>query len=755
MAYLEETFMKRRVCCILIALILALQCLGCGADGQKETEISKDPLDPLTIMSLAGKDNSLDAYSAIVNLPLKAEEPEGAIAGGGSKVFLGASRAWYFKKHLFDIDRVDECWDEIAVVTAEGEKDSKGFDREHQVWGAGPVAGTDHYVTLHIEMREGEDAYRYFLVERDEKHEALKEITLNFLNGSDSSAVIAGLSGFAVDSSGMIHFTRRQGENWQYLLISPEGETLTEYVSKKERIGELVSLYDGRIAFWAVAEQNDEAQSRQTTLQCLDKETGKPVLLAAPEQGCYCFTLFNKDTLLYANREGIFRSDLQGNAPELLYRWINHGITVGGVPAMQADETGRIAVLYESAGNYNYLFLEPTTEEVEICKITLATSPARMSVYQPLVAAFNKQYPSCHIELKSSYDKTALLTELTAGNGPVLIDTVLTGFEEQEKLWEPLEEFLEQTEITKELVPSTLELGRINGTLYGVVTDFRLCTLVTGDPNLKDWDYDLFLQCVEDRPELEAIFNFYGGNYGSYFITGILSHGIDDSYFWDEETGTVDFDSIKFRKVLELAKKYCVREEGVKPGSSMLEGKVLCNELSIGRPEELALYRIYYGEDVNYIGYPTKDGGTHFIEGGGRPLAVRRTATKEEKAVACAFISLCLSYEGQTQAAKELNFALSVRRDMLEEQIAAMDQSTMPFVAGFDQIMLGADLNIELDRRVLLDLIDQAEPIKYLPQELLDILFEELDQYFSGSITEDMVINNLKSRVGLYLGERN
>lgn len=102
-----------------------------------------------------------------------------------------------------------------------------------------------------------------------------------------------------------------------------------------------------------------------------------------------------------------------------------------------------------------------------------------------------------------------------------------------------------------------------------------------------------------------------------------------------------------------------------------------------------------------------------------------------------------------------MNFALSVRRDMLEEQIAAMDQSTMPFVVGFDQITLGGDLNVELDRKTLLNLIDQAEPIKYLPRELLDILWEELDQYFSGGITEDMVINNLEGRVGLYLGERN
>ena len=63
-------------------------------------------------------------------------------------------------------------------------------------------------------------------------------------------------------------------------------------------------------------------------------------------------------------------------------------------------------------------------------------------------------------------------------------------------------------------------------------------------------------QCVEDRPELEAIFNFYGGDYGSYFITSFLSHGIDDTYLLDAETGTINFDSSDFRKALELAGKW-------------------------------------------------------------------------------------------------------------------------------------------------------------------------------------------------------
>ena len=126
-----------------------------------------------------------------------------------------------------------------------------------------------------------------------------------------------------------------------------------------------------------------------------------------------------------------------------------------------------------------------------------------------------------------------------------------------------------------------------------------------------------------------------------------------------------------------------------------------------------------------------------------------------EKAAAAAFINLCLSYEGQVQAAKDLNFGLSIRRDVLEEQITAMNGDTVAYISGFGETRLGSKLDIDLDREILLDMIEKAKPKKYFPKELRDVIFEELDGYFSGTITEDMLIDNLESRVGLYLGERN
>lgn len=740
--------MKKIISYILLTVLLALQITGCRAENSQEESADSDTA---AVMEPGGQGNFLDTYAAAVHTPLRVEKPENALDGGGSGVFQGVSRAWYFKKHLFE--DVNECWDELSYVTAEGEKGSESFDRDHQLWGIGPVAGTNHYVTLTCETQGSEEDYRYYLAEGDENKEMVKKFPLHFLDDLDFEEAYVSFSEFAVDCSDVAHLVRQVGEEWKYILVSSEGEILKEYTLEDYYMKGLLPLYDGRIAFWATG-QDDQGRIIWL-LQFMSGETDRPEVLAYLQKDVYFVTLFNKNTLLYANQEGVYRSELSGENPELLYSWRNHGIAVEKVSSMQADEEGQISLIYQDSQDYCYLCLKPATEEVEIRQITMAVSPGRMSTYLPMAVEFNKQYPGWHIELKSDYEESALLTELTAGKGPVLIDTFLTGFEEQEKLWEPLDDIVEKSDNREELLTNVLEMGKINGTLYGIVTDFGLRTLVTGDPNLKDWDYDAFLQCIQDRPELEAIFNFYGGDFRYYFIINYFCNGMDDTYLFDAETGTMNFDSSEFRKALELAERYCNRAEGVSPGSSLTEGKVLCNELSIRKPEHLALYRICYGEDANYIGYPTKDGAACFMESGGSPLAIRRSASEEEKAAAAAFINLCLSYEAQSRAAKDVNFSLSIRRDVLEEQISAMSKETSVYASGYEQIMLGDKLNIDLDRETLLDMIEKAKPKKYFPKELRDVMYEELDRYFTGTITEDMLIDNLESRVGLYLGERN
>ena len=114
---------------------------------------------------------------------------------------------------------------------------------------------------------------------------------------------------------------------------------------------------------------------------------------------------------------------------------------------------------------------------------------------------------------------------------------------------------------------------------------------------------------------------------------------------------------------------------------------------------------------------------------------------------------MLLSEEGQTEGMKDPNFWLSVRKDVLEEQIAQVNESSMPTIFGFTQIRLGEDYDREYDARFLYELLEKARPLRDIPKELNTILIEEVSAYTDGTITEEELIERLTKRVELYLAE--
>ena len=760
--------MKKKLCCILIVAMLAVSMLGCGPDGQDPLEGTRDLRAEIeALKSVEKKENSTDAYAASLDALLQAEQPAGAIEGGMSHIFLGESRAYYFKKHF--LEDLSKNWDELAFLTGQGEKGQERFGQDGQgvLRNVGPVVGTDHYLTLGNRTPESEEESPYVLTEMDENGQKVREIPLAFPDEEDLDEAVSSIIHFAMDGSGTVHLTQGTAEGWKYRLLSAEGELLTETILREGDILELVPLYDGRIAFWTgdrtdreIWKNIGEEAPMQTALQYLDAETGKVSDLSALEEGVYFCTLLDKKTLLYANRQGVYRSDLSGKSPEPLYLWVNHGIQVRDVHALQADGPDKIRMIYEEEDGCHYLCLEPSPEETaDVCEITLAVSSVGSRILIPLAVEFNKRYPGCHIKIKENYEETALLTELIAGKGPVLVDTELTGFADLEELWEPLDLVFEQLGITEALWPAVLEAGKINGTQYGVGINCCMRTLITADPDLEDWDYDTFLQLLEqylvNRPDAEGVFNSYEG-YGAYFIETFFIHGVEDSYFWDAEKGTTEFNSEKFRRVLDIAKKYVEDKETVRDGMEKLqEGNIFCRDTYLFETYKITWDRLKYGEKIHYIGYPTKNGASHKISTW-EPLAIRRTASEEEKLAAYAFLDFCLSYEGQRRAAMNSGFLMSVRKDVLEEvQLVNADETVIVVPQGGDKSVYVKDyVDPEKDGKILHELFDQAEPWGTLPKELVEILEGELGQYFSGAITEDMLIDHLENRVGLYLKER-
>lgn len=444
------------------------------------------------------RDNSLDAYSAAGSFPLEPQEV--GMTGGGIGYALGNSRGAVFKKHLFT--SLEENWDELKIVTEQGEESSVRLafreDTHNQAMGMGSIAGSDHFMMWDLGAAENGEQTCQFL-EVDEQQQILRRIPLDFLaaDGSEYPSCIK------VDKEGNIHFTTASLSygmpddsdvpKTYYIIVDPEGELLTRRDCEGEN-PELVFLYDGRVGL-CLQPADVQGTDSGSRLEYIDPGTGKSVLLAETSwdiTNCY-YTLWDENTLLYADRKGLHLTDLSGNVKGDLYIWSNHGISFSGITELLIREAGGIALIYmDQNRDGSLLYLEPTREQVEIQKIVLAVRPYMRDVFYPAVVEFNKRYPSYHIDIKTDYDSTALLTELSAGRGPVLIDTGFTGFEENQRLWTPLEGLFAGEEWEEALIPKAMEMGEIDGTLYGAVHSFGLQTVVIAEKQPTEWDYQAF-----------------------------------------------------------------------------------------------------------------------------------------------------------------------------------------------------------------------------------------------------------------------
>lgn len=741
---------------------------GKQSDGQtssekEETIAIKGELFDFSFMEeLAQKDNSKDLYSATTRALLQIEQPEGAIEGGANLYYLGNNNALHYKKHLFDDYK--KCWDEAVVANQSGESKTVTFPIEEYFDELGEVLGTDHFIATRCEYKAKEsDRYCYSFFELDENLQIVKQFDTDFLD--DCSEFIDEIM---IDENGYWHVITEGieaiedgictiPELWTYYVLNPSGEVIYRMHEDGYCVKRLNIVCGGQVAV-EMYENNPGVKKEKvyTELRVYDKDFGEVKLFKTVEENFnthYLFyTFLDENTFLYVNSDGVYRKNLSDDKTEALYFWIHHGLKVTDVRLLQA-ENEKILLICKAGGLDMYLVLEPTKEKMEMWEITLAVSPMMKPIYENAAFEFNKKYPTCNIVLKDNYDSAALLTELIAGKGPVLIDTTLTGFTQPKKLWEPLDGSLEQLGMKQELVEEAMRIGQIDGNIYGIVTDFSISTVVTAEQDIEDWDYDSFMKKIKENPNLKAVTNSNSLDDRWFFLICFMIQGQEDNYFWNAKKEQMEFQTKKFGECMDIGEKYCIYDERVLPGKLSPHGSVLCNTVRIERPEQLGLYRMVYGEDIKYIGYPSATGSKHYLEGNS-PLTVRKTATKEEKTIAMAFIQMLLSYESQKASCTDPNFSLSVRKDVLEEQVESVNENTLVYAIGFEQVALGKHVDNEADKKKLYELLGKASAKQYLPRELLSILNEELEQYYSCEITKKMLIDHLENRVGLYYMEQ-
>lgn len=562
-----------------------------------------------------------------------------------------------------------------------------------------------------------------------------------------------------VDETGTIYMRFYEEEKYVWKILSPE-DVITRAISEvTEADVALTALADGSVGllhfYWQSGAPLDSANVAD--LYTLDKQ-GQEKLLLSGEAGALFMTMQDEEWLVYANGEGVYKKSLINGEKSLLYLWSLHGISFPEIRGIQVDESGRVGILMKKDEKLTYIRLSPPevagkpvpTPQLdgEPVQITFLGNP--YTDYRELIVEFQKQYPQYTVMKVSYPDEARLLTELMAGKGPVLLDTSNIDFKENIEYWECLEEELEDSSLKEELLEKVQLAGQIEGRQYGIVSSWQLFTFATMYQDVENWNYEEFIDYIKSKPQLESI---YSEQSPAYFIERYFFRDLNNCLFINVKEKKVNIDTPQFRELLELAERLARPLDepilGAENTEKVISGTRLGLDLYILQPGSLA-WDLEEFKGMNIIGFPGAKGSEHYINGGW-PVVIRETASIKEKEAAFTFMEFLLSYEGQ-KIFLESEYEISVRKDVLEEQL--QEQPTVPIVedgwlVGYEE----PEVSIDVWNAEFMKLYEKLQPYYTFPEELEDIIEEELKAYFNDNRTLEETTSILQNRVQLWLDE--
>jgi len=743
--------------CIIALAVLSLTFGGCLGknevpDTQKTESGTAEQVKKFELIDKSESpwhDNTLDDMYAILNLPVSVLKVEGEQTGAGvSERMVCEEGCVFFRLHFLGYGK---DWSGVNGITSEGEEFSYRLEMEEDkvlnvMFGMGPISGGKGYVVYRW-LTDEVGGYNFY--ELDEEFRKIRFVHVELDADGD-------LCDIAEDAGGNFHVIYTKDAKFQYAAFSADGEMIFKSTGK-HRLS-LRMFGEGRIAVCDA----ETKLSGETRFYEADLESGGLRELSVSKIGAedkkrirgygMYSTPIDEDRLLCCTSNGVIIYDSSEGKIKTLYQWSNHGILPTDVNGAVMAADGSIGILYKDKDGFHYILLKPTEKREEIKSVTFAVSPEHLNTYQSAAAYFNAAYPSYNVTIRDDWDETSLLTQLGAGDGPVIVDTAITGFEELESLWQPLDGFLEQTHLAEELIPGALEFGKIGDVTYGIARDFRIGTLVVPKSKASDWNYDGFLNALENSGGAAPLCHWYHEtplDFRQEFFD-ILMNGLGDNYYFDAKSGEMIFGTKEFERLLRLsesAKKCPPAEEG----KAIQEGTALCEVVSVSGIEDVVkLRRRLEARGEVAIGYPTKDGARNLLVAGA-PIAIRSTATDEEKKIAYTFLMQVLSRDAYTAMS---GGGFPVRRDALEDKFENYKTTVSQLkISGGGVSIDMPELDEEKDTAFLDELIRQGTVQKTFPVGLQKVFDEELGDYLAGRIDGKALDSHLRNRVWLYLEE--
>lgn len=496
-----------------------------------------------------------------------------------------------------------------------------------------------------------------------------------------------------------------------------------------------------------------------------------------PEPGRY-FAGASDHTILMTGKDKVYQYDLTTETYEELFRFRDCDVEMSRLCGFGVLSDGRILAVCQSAGSENpgaelvYLTKKTRAEAAEDAKETIVLGVmffgnAGMS---DAVLRFNQTNEQYRIEVVSygeeDYEagKMRLDAELVSESGPDIVWMNYSDMKSYAKqgILEDLYSYIDMEEAMDrgDFVESVLAAFETDGKLHCFSPDFSVDTMIGKSADVgkeAGWTIEDVIALAESKPEGTELFE-YGTK--SRVLESFFYGSMERFINW--ETGECSFNDGTFEKLLIFADRFpkeILFDEEESTAGKFRDGRILLAATPVAGVDTLQMYEQLFGEPVTLIGYPSDEGAGSYILPAGPAIGIN--VNSKHKEAAWDFVKQLLSLEYQTERAKVsfpiLKVALEAK---FEENMTPEyreingEQIEQPKVeVGYGDWNGKLYVATEEEINAVRTLIEYADGITTLPQEVSNMVLEEAETFFEGQKSAREVADIIQSRVQIYVNE--
>lgn len=498
---------------------------------------------------------------------------------------------------------------------------------------------------------------------------------------------------------------------------------------------------------------------------------GKEELITAEYYNFYELRQADAGNILVRNESKVFLYSTADNSWRELFSWTDADVYPGDIAGWWMDAQGKIRCVVQGDNDTEKFLvtLEQSSgeeEEKEILKLGVwnASDDQMRKVvgfnrennrYRVIIVDYGDKISGHSTQEDVSAANERLKLDLSSGNSLDLISTSVTdiGVLAEEGMIEDLGPYLDKSRVLsrEDYFDEVLLSAAKDGILTYLPDSFTISTVLGKASFLgerKYWTVEEMLRLAEEYPGAYLFPpNDRGRNSGmpAKVLNAALLRNPD--YFTEAENGMSGHGSETLVKLLERAKEedensgnisYADLEEACRGD------EVLVLEAGITDFTDLTYYhRTYFGKErIQAIGYPVEEGNQgHVIRPRGG-VCMLSSSTKKE--AAWAFLEYCSAHADEKNPHQ-----FPVKRKSYERQMKdTLEYFEMQFEKGEINYSISEDL-------ALLEEILQSSIGDYslMEDEVLKIVHEEAQSFYSGSKTAESAVEIIQSRVNLYISE--